>query len=325
MAHSQNSLGTQIMTDHEHGAELRALFDDVDLSLYQTSLDLIGPAVSLCRSRRRIDRFAAIGGVGALATAAVIGAAALSGGTAGSAGAVRPGGSGGAAVVTSSPATNRTPTYTKDTFKGLSAAETSAQIKATFAQMLPAGYSMTFAEERLGLPIRTFVGLLTGPKGSAFAQFNANTQVGVPAPVDESSFAVHQATAQNPTVSGNVTVTGGAVKITAEDYKADYLYEHGALSQTDATKIVGNVTNYDFLPTGPTPHARYLSLTTLTTDPPLANGNSLTQLKQNDGYCPTGPIMTPDEFATLAASPEWPKLDALLQHAHDLPTTAPNR
>ena len=313
------------MTEHEHGAELRTLFDDVDLSLDHTPRDLIGPAVSWGRSRRRMDRFAAIGGVSALATAAVVGAAALSGGgSTGSTGAVGPGVGGPVAVTSSSPAKTG-PAYTKDTFKGLSAAETSAQIKATFAQMLPAGYSMTFAEERLGLPIRTFVGLLTGPKGSAFAQFNANTQVGVPAPVDESSFAVHQATAQNPTVSGNVTVTGGAVKITAEDYKADYLYEHGALSQTDATKIVGNVTNYDFLPTGPTPHARYLSLTTLTTDPPLANGNSLTQLKQNNGYCPTGPIMTPDEFATLAASPEWPKLDALLQHAHDLPTTAPNR
>ena len=313
------------MTEHEHGAELRTLFDDVDLSLDHTPRDLIGPAVSWGRSRRRMDRFAAIGGVSALATAAVVGAAALScGGSTGSTGAVGPGVGGPVAVTSSSPAKTG-PAYTKDTFKGLSAAETSAQIKATFAQMLPAGYSMTFAEERLGLPIRTFVGLLTGPKGSAFAQFNANTQVGVPAPVDESSFAVHQATAQNPTVSGNVTVTGGAVKITAEDYKADYLYEHGALSQTDATKIVGNVTNYDFLPTGPTPHARYLSLTTLTTDPPLANGNSLTQLKQNNGYCPTGPIMTQDEFATLAASPEWPKLDALLQHAHDLPTTAPNR
>src|SRR5690348_4314940 len=120
------------MTDNEHGAELRALFDDIDLSLDRTPRDLIGPAVSWGRSRRRMDRFAALGGVGVLATAAVVGAAALSGGFAGSPGAVGPGGSGGTGSVTSSPA-KAAPTYTKDSFKDLSAAETSAQIKATFA------------------------------------------------------------------------------------------------------------------------------------------------------------------------------------------------
>src|SRR5438270_13745901 len=123
------------MTDNEHGDELRALFDDVDLDIDRAPRDLIGPAVAWGRSRRRMDRFAAIGGVGVLATAAVIGAAALSGGSVGSGGAVSPGGSGGAAVVASSPPPRTLPTSTKDSFKGLSAAETSAQIKTTLAGM----------------------------------------------------------------------------------------------------------------------------------------------------------------------------------------------
>ncbi|MEY9927941.1 hypothetical protein ABH926_002575 [Catenulispora sp. GP43] len=292
------------MTDHESD-DVRALFQDADLDRVPTSRDLIGPAVAWGNGRRRRDRWTTAGVTGAVAAVALAGVLAL-----------RPGGDGGpesvgsghAATTTQSAAEpakpNPTAPMTTPAVFQLSGnpPQREQQLLDALKPYLPAGVRISC--RGIGQAGMCTTLTITGPTGTSLAQWAPGDYDYRAAPVDAKYNHPHQATAAIPLVSGTVQVPGGTVLVTSTDTEAqDSLSDKTMV--TDPTALVFHTAVYEFIPSGTAP-AFSMELTEMVRDMPWRPGTEVPDAHALWGFDQNGPVLSPQQFATLATSPLFP-------------------
>ena len=272
------------MTEYE-GDDLRALFQDADLDHVPTTRDLIGPAVAWGSGRRRRDRWTAAGLAGAAAAVAVTGVVTL-----------RPGG--GAAADPTRPASS-----------GSAVPGTALVQKEVDAlrPYLPAGYQLTCQSPENG-----FCGIfvLTSPTGgTSMVQWGAGPVVtDNQSPYDRTpkveGMVIHKATAQIPLVDGSRAYNDGTVTYTVNDQEALGITGYATRTNLiDPSEIVYNLASYTFAPNGSA--MRYsIGLSEMIKDPAFKPGTSEAPSDRKlYGYNPTGPVLSPEQFAQMAGKP----------------------
>lgn len=301
------------MTDHESEA-VRALFQDADLEQVPASRDLIGPAVAWGNGRRRRDRWTAATVTGAVAAVAVAGVVALRP-DGGRPDAVAPG----TAVTTHSTAvtTHSTakPTVppTTPTLPRLSGTipQRRQELLDALQPYLPAGDRIVCQRPESDKFCTTM--LITGPTGTSIAQWIPGTYDYQAAPVDAKYIHQHQATVAIPLVSGSIEVPGGTVRIISTDTEAqDNVSDKTTL--TDPTALTFHTAVYEFIPTG-TAKAVSMELTELIREMPWKSPDAEPDSHAIWGFDPNGPVLGPQQFASLATSPLFP---LVLQELADL-------
>lgn len=298
------------MTEYE-SERLSTLFRDADLEDVPTARDLIGPAVAWGGGRRRRDRWAAAGVAGAVAAVAVAGVVALrpDGGTASDA--VAPGTAGTATHSAAKPtAPLTTPTLPKLTG---TIAQREQELLDALQPYLPAGYRITCQE--FGR-VDGFCTMMTviGPTGTSIGQWIPGTYDYDAAPVDSKYIHQHKATAAIPLISGTVEVPGGTVRVISTDTEAqDNVGDKTTL--TDPTAQTFHTAVYEFIPAGGTAKAVSMELAELVREMPWKPGAATSDDHAVWGFNQTGPVLSPQQFASLVTAPIFP---SVLQQLGDL-------
>lgn len=309
------------MTDHESD-EIRTLFQSADLEHVPAARDLVGPAVAWGSGRRRRDRWTAAGVTCAVAAVAVAGVVALRPDGEGGSRAVAPG-----AVPTQSSAKATVPPTTAPTVPRLSGtiAQREQELLDSLKPYLPAGVRITCQDmgQQGVCPMMVF----TGPTGTSIGQWAPGMYDYQSGPADTKYEHPHQPTAAIPLVSGTVKAAGATVQVISTDIEAqDNVGDTTAL--TDPKALTFHTAVYEFKPTDIAP-AFSMELTELVREMPWKPGAGQ---GANDhamwGFNPAGPVLSPQQFATLASAPIFPevrqKLADLNLQAMQNSTSAPS-
>jgi len=270
----------------EHDVDrVKTLFQDTDLEDVPVTRDLIGPAVAWGSGRRRRDRWMATGAAGALAAVAVVGAVAFRphGGTSGSVAA------GSAPKGSNSPATEQP-------------AHRQQELLDSLLPYFPAGYRLacqTPDPEGGSCPVLT----ISSPTGTSIVQWGIGALMIESGPADAEYRHEHKATAQIPLVSGTRAVPEGVVTIRETDSEAQVNFADKTML-VDPTDLAFNEAQYAFTPTG-SPIGFHIELFQMVKDIPWKDGKSGTGGMDRElwGYNPTGPVLSPEQFAKLASAP----------------------
>ena len=296
------------MTDHESEA-VRALLQGADLEHVPASRDLIGPAVAWGSGRRRRDRWTAATVAGAVAAVGVAGVVALRPGGGGGAQAVAPG----RGVSTQNPAKIPAAAVTTPTLPELSGTipQRRQELLDALKPYLPAGDRIACQHTAPDGMCTTL--MVTGPTGTSVGQWIAGTYDYQVAPVDTKYTHPHKATAAIPLVSGTIEVPGGSVQVTSTDTEAqDNVADKATL--TDPAALTFHTAVYEFIPTGPA-KAVSMELTELVREMPWKPGAGFPGERDVWGFNQTGPVLSPQQFASLATAPIFP---LVLQQLADL-------
>jgi len=301
------------MTDHE-AENIRTLFREADLEHVPTSRDLVGPAIAWGDGRRRRDRWTAAGVTGAVAAVAVAGFVALRPGHGGGSDAVTPGDTGTPTQSTAkphTPAPTTTPTLPKLTG---TIAQQEQEVLDLLKPSLPAGVRIT-CEDLTQTPGYCTMLTITGPTGTSIAQLLPGDQFIQPAPVDMKYVHQHPATAAIPLVSGTKDVPGGTVRIQSIDVEAqDNIQGAGVLTDPSARSFH----TAEYLFTAPRTGTSYtIELSELVAELPWKGTPEVPNAHAVFGFNQTGPVLSPEQFATLVSAPIFP---AALQGLADLRT-----
>lgn len=318
------------MTEHDID-DVRTLFHDVQPAEVPVTRDLIGPAVAWGNARRRRDRIVVAATAGTLAVAALTALTLRPGSDHGSAPApplgttqsfgaptlAAPPPTGGAPAgaptrwgpTTAPPASGATPTKPK------TEAETKQAQQTWFRDLealLPPGYHVTCDSSALN-GVTGICGSLfdvSDPTGSSVTQFGVGAQPYLD-PVPRGYSHEHTATSQIPLTSGVRQVPEGTVSVESLDYEARTIMSPTML--TDPSALVLHEAEYSFTAAGggPTYHVQF---TELVKHLPWAPGTGGDERKLF-GYNPTGPALSPEQFAKIAADLRYP---ALMQQRSDL-------
>jgi hypothetical protein len=287
------------MTDHESEA-VRTLFQDADLEHVPTSRDLIGPAVAWGDRRRRRDRWTVASVTGVVAAVAVAGVVAL-----------RPDGgpeavsSGRAGPTRSSAMPPESPALTG------TIAQREQQLLDTLRPYLPAGDRITCQDLGGTHSGNCSALMVSSPTGTSFAQW-ASAIYDYQGPSADAKFCHdHKATAEIPLVSGPVAVPGGTVQATSTDCEAQVNAQPGSL--TEPTALTFHEAAYEFIPDlGP---AYSMELFELVREMPWKPGDQIPDSHAMWGFDQHGPVLSPQQFATLVTSPTFGQV---LQQVGDL-------
>ena len=292
------------MTEYE-AENVRTLFQDADLDDVPTTRDLIGPAVAWGSGRRRRDRWAALGLTGAVAAVAVAGVVAL-----------RPGGEGGSKAVgpgrsvqnqsAAKPGTAK-PSAVKPIAPALIAAR-QQELLDSLRPYLPAGDRITCQSMN---QMNGFCQLLTftSPAGTSTAQWNPDNRFYEDGPADTKYEHEHKATAAIPLVSGTIDVPGGTIRIQSTDAEAQINVSEKQ-SLNDPAALTFHTAQYVFTPTGATDPAKSVTLeqTELVTEMPWKGKPQVPDAHELWGFNPTGPVLSPEQFAKLVTAPTFPSV-----------------
>ena len=297
----------------EHDVEdIKTLFRGAEMSEVPVHRDLVGPAVAWGDTRRRRDRRLAVAATAGAMTVVVAVAV----------GVLRPDSGRGPAPVPAVGAAHGSPTHTASpTPAGAhptgppssGSAPAKAPVGAALKQaqenwyrdveaLLPPGFHVTCDRSTFN-PVN---GVCSGavdfisPTGSSMVQFTAPPMT--PNPLSHE----HVATDQIPEVSGIQHFPEGTVNVTSLDWEAQALMPANMLKTPSG--LVSNLARYTFTPTDGGPSVQ-IQLNELFKDVPWASGYSGDGRKLF-GYNPSGPVLTPQQFAKLAADPAF---DALVR------------
>jgi|GEM_PF-5643691 len=275
------------MTDFESEA-VRTLFQDADLEHVPASRDLIGPAVAWGSSRRRRDRWTAAGVTGVVAAVAVAGVMAL-----------RPGGGPEAVSPGHVGPTQSSANPSQQGMTG-TAALREQELLDLLTPYLPAGDRITCQD--LG---GTHSGecnalMVSGITGTNYAQWSPGIYDYQASPADSKYCHAHKATAMIPLVSGSVAVPGGTVQVTSADCEAQVNAQAGAL--TEPAALTFHEAAYEFVPSGVAP-AYSMELFELVREMPWKPGDEIADAHALWGFDQNGPVLSPQQFATLVNSP----------------------
>lgn len=276
------------MTDFESEA-VRTLFRDADLEHVPTSRDLIGPAVAWGSSRRRRDRWTAAGVTGVVAAVAVAGVMAL-----------RPGG-GPEAVSPGRAGPTQTSVKPSETPKPAgTTAQQEQELLDSLTPYLPAGDRIA-CQEVGGTHSGSCTALMvSGITGTSFAQWSPGIYDYQGSPADSKYCHAHKATAAIPLVSGSVAVPGGTVQVTSTDCEAQVNAQPGSL--TEPAALTFHEASYEFIPSGIAP-AYSMELFELVREMPWKPGDEIPDSHALWGFDQNGPVLSPQQFATLVNSP----------------------
>jgi hypothetical protein len=287
------------MTEHERD-DVRALFRGVDLEDVPSTRDLIGPAVAWGDGRRRRDRWAAAGVTGAVAAVAVAGVVALRPGGGGP-GSVAPGR---AAISSSSKPAAPPTTAIQPVLPPLfgTIRQRQQELLDSLDPYLPAG--VRIACRHFGNDDNLCTSLiLTGPAGTNNGQWVPGSHNYQPPPAGAKYDHPHTATAAIPLVSGTVQVPGGAVLVTSTDTEAQQPLSDKTMV-TNPTALTFHTAVYEFIPSGIAP-AFSMQLTELVRDMPWKPGAEVPDSHALWGFDQNGPLLSPQQFGTLATSPTF--------------------
>lgn len=288
------------MTDHESD-EIRTLFQSADLEHVPTSRDLIGPAVAWGSGRRRRDRWTAAGVTCAVAAVAVAGVVALRPGGDRARLSIAPG-----RALTQSPTKPQAAVPTNPVLPALSGTipQQEQELLDALKPYLPAGVRISCQDISHRGVCTTL--MFTGPTGTSIGQWAPGTDDYQSGPIDKKYEHPHPATTAIPLVSGTVKAPEGTVQVRSTDVEAqDSIADKTLL--VDPTALTLHAAVYEFVPTGVGP-AFSMVLTELVRDMPWKPGASTPDSHALWGFNPTGPVLSPQQFATLAAAPIFPSV-----------------
>ncbi|MBS2536110.1 hypothetical protein KGQ20_25435 [Catenulispora sp. NF23] len=287
------------MTEYE-AENVRTLFQDADLDDVPTTRDLIGPAVAWGSGRRRRDRWTALGVTGAVAAVAVAGVVAL-----------RPGGEGGPKAVGPGVSVQNQSTAKPSPVKPIAPALIATrqqELLDSLRPYLPAGDRITCQSMN---QMNGFCQLLTftSPTGTSTAQWNAYNQFYEDGPADTKYEHEHTATAAIPLVSGTIDAPGGNIRIQSTDAEAQINVSEKQ-SLTDPAALTFHTAQYVFTPTGATDPAKSVVLeqTELVREMPWKGKPQVADAHGLWGFNPTGPVLSPEQFAKLVTAPIFPSV-----------------
>ncbi|MEY9855161.1 hypothetical protein ABH935_000760 [Catenulispora sp. GAS73] len=293
------------MTDHE-AENIRTLFHDADLEHVPTSRDLIGPAVAWGDGRRRRDRWTAAGVTGAVAAVAVAGVVALRPGH-GKPDAVAPG-----VPVSTQSTAKPTPTLPKLTG---TIVQREQEVLDALKPYLPTGDHIACQTADQPPGFCTTLTFTSSTGGTSIVQVLPGDHFIQAAPVDTKYIHQHPATAAIPLVSGTKEVPGGTVQIQSTDIEArDSIQDTAAL--TDPSALSFHSAQYVFAPPG-SGTSWTIELDELVRELPWKGSSGVADEHGVFGFNPSGPVLSPEQFAALVSTPIFP---AVMQQLGDLRT-----
>jgi len=184
-----------------------------------------------------------------------------------------------------------------------------------FEALLPAGFHVTCDSSALNAVTGTCSNVcdVAGPTGSSIMRIGVGTQSASPPQGPDSH--EHVATTQIPVVSGVQRFPEGTVSVSSIDFEAQAFLPQEQL--TAPSEPVMNQARYSFTPSGSGPVFN-IQFTELFKHVPWAANISGDERKLF-GYNPTGPVLSPEQFAKVAADPrfaalvqQWPTIGAPL-------------
>ncbi|MEZ0114389.1 hypothetical protein ABH920_008423 [Catenulispora sp. EB89] len=303
------------MTDHE-AENIRTLFREADLEHVPASRDLIGPAVAWGDGRRRRDRWTAAGVTGAVAAVAVAGVVALRPGHGAGSDAVTPGVSAStqstAKPHTAQPTAPPTPTLPKLTG---TIVQQEQEVLDALKPYLPTGDHIACQTADQPAGFCTTLTFTSSTGGTSIVQVLPGDHFIQAAPVDTKYIHQHPATAAIPLVSGTKEVSGGTVRIQSTDIEArDSIQDTAAL--TDPSALSFHSAQYVFAPPG-SGTSWTIELDELVRELPWKGSSGVTDEHGVFGFNPSGPVLSPEQFAALVSAPIFP---AVMQQLGNLRT-----